>query len=346
MKNILIAGGTGFVGQNVARHFVDCGVSVSVTTRNMGDPVARGLCEYSDLITVERVDLSVEAEVKALFERNQFDGIIMLAQTHLHGVTRKAINSMLHIAMNCLECAQKSGVKRAILGGSIAVYGGEDVPFNEEKAFSVNIETNDLMPAPNFEIYVKRTLEQMFLEYGRPLGVATSGAMATDEQELEVAILRCPGQVGPGYKAAGNPFALAVHAAAGKISDFSNTMGYLGIPAKDLWALMSGQPIIYVKDTASALKALMDADVLPRKIYNACSDISVNPRLEYETLQKLVPGCDERLNLDPMSLPDNQGTIDYGFNSSKLKEDFGWEPAYDIEGAAKDYLNWLESHDI
>ena len=72
MSKILIAGGTGFVGQNTAKLYADSGIPVVVTTRKENDPVAQKLREYSDLISIAKVDLSREEETASLFAEHQF----------------------------------------------------------------------------------------------------------------------------------------------------------------------------------------------------------------------------------------------------------------------------------
>ncbi len=90
----------------------------------------------------------VDADAVAhLFTKHDFENAILLAQTHQTASTRKEINLIYPIALNFLESARASEVKRVALASSIAVYGATAPPFTEDMAFHSSIEFSPSTPA-------------------------------------------------------------------------------------------------------------------------------------------------------------------------------------------------------
>lgn len=347
MKKVLIAGGTGFVGQNTARFYADAGIPVVVTSRKDKDPVAEKLLAYSDLISLEKIDLVEADAVERLFAKHDFEHAIFLAQTHQAASTRKEINLIYPIVLNFLESARSSGVKRVALASSIAVYGATHPPFTEDMTFHPSIEYTPNSPRlPRFEIRVKRIVEELFMDYAVPMDKATSGSgNQVPTHELEVVILRLPMQFGPGYIYAGNPVSIACHAAADKVKDLVNQTGYLNAPVPFLWNRFGLFRPLYVKDTASAFKTVLEAEKLPRPIYNVHSGFTNSARKQYEAVVAAAGANGvQNLNIPTEVLTDVE--IDSGFSNEQLCEDFGWKSGYTMESACKDYIDWLADNDV
>jgi len=354
MQKILIMGGTGFVGQNTAREFADNGIQVVVTTRNDGNnPVVEGLLAYSQLISVEQCDLRDLEQVTSLFKKHDFTGVVNLAASHQDATSRAQNNEIYGILFNCLDNAVASNVTRFISASSMAVYGGTLPPFNEAQEFPQVISyegQRSTLPLPEFEVRSKRIVESIVIDYGTPMALAT-GSGGTSEsatappRTLEVANLRFPMQFGPGYLRMGNPLALAVHTAAGKIDDLQSRLGYLNLPIIPLWSIMGSLiPPIYVKDSAKAIVAAMTAKSLPNKIYNVTGAYSTKAKVQLETLYQVAPTSKERIAINPEELT-NQET-ELGTAPDLIKQDLDWEPSFTLGEAFKDYLQWLESHDF
>ncbi|MEM1261700.1 MAG: NAD(P)-dependent oxidoreductase [Pseudomonadota bacterium] len=352
MQNVLIAGGTGFVGLNAARAFADKGVSVVVTSRKRFDEAGEALAADNALIRVEYVNLQSNAEVFELYTRYRFDGLVMLAHAHQYARTRAASNALYPMLLNCLEGARISGVKRLVLASSKAIYGGMSPPYNEDATFPIQVtypgatdEARKLPRFPEFETTVKRTTEMIALDYAIPLPASTSGLSGSgDNHSLEVVALRYPIQWGPGYTAMGSPFSLIAHAAAGKIDSLADRTGYLGLPIAEFWNLLSGSASSYVKDSASAIVTAMLATTLPHSIYNVCSGFNDVARDQLEAVYRIVPGARDNIGLAPEML-DAGGAPDNGFNANRFKSDFGWQPEHaSFDEAFADYVAWLQDN--
>ena len=352
MQQILITGGTGFVGLNAARAFAAKGVSVVLTSRKRHDASGEALAAENELIGVEYVNLQSSAEVFDLFARHRFEGLVMLAHAHQYARSRAASNAIYPMTLNCLEGARATGVKRLVLGSSKAIYGGLNPPLTEDRNFPTRvsyagtlIEELGLPRFPEFETTVKRAVELMAFDYSIPLPASTSGLSgSTQDKAMEVVALRFPIQWGSGYTAMGNPFSLVAHAAAGRINSLQGRIGYLGLPVRDFWNMISGSPSSYVKDSASAIITTMLADSLPNSVYNVSSGFNDIAREQLEAVYRIVPDSRDRVGIDPEEL-DGDGMPDSGFNASRLKADFDWEPAHArFDDAFEEYYSWLRDH--
>ncbi len=345
MSEILIVGGTGFLGSNTARAFADAGIPVVVTSRKRYDPVAEDLKAESSLITVERVDCSRASEVFDLFSRYNFRGVMLSAQVHQYAVTRAANNATYEITFNCMDAAVATGVKRFVLVSSIVVYQGLNAPFKEDVAFPVEVSHEigpfNALRVPKFEVVMKRVVEQIVLDYGTPMEMGSSLVDAKRRpHQLEVVALRMPTMFGPRYSIMGSPISHAMHAAAGKGG--MDGLGYLNVPVKMLWDLISLVPLGYTKDCASAVKTVMEAETLPNRIYNVSSGFDTSPRAQLEAVYRVAPKSREVIGMKLEDLVESH--VDIGFNSDLLKKDFGWRSVYTLDSALEDYLSWLKNH--
>ena len=136
-----------------------------------------------------------------------------------------------------------------------------------------------------------------------------------------------------------SPFTAApqlVHAAArGTPPDFS---GLRSLPHAG-----DGLDICYVKDCARAIALLQLAPRLSHRTYNIASGKVLTNQEVADAVRKLVP--DARIEL-----PEGRSAAGPGqpicLDICKLREDTGYQPAYDTDRAVADYIAWLrEGHE-
>ena len=115
------------------------------------------------------------------------------------------------------------------------------------------------------------------------------------------------------------------------------------MPLSQLWSVIAVSPLTYVRDTADALKRLIQADALPHRIYNLSSGYTTSAREQLLALYGIRSDAAPQVGLDPETLraepyPSN------GYNADLLTRDSGWRPQYTFEEALEDYLKWLSEH--
>lgn len=348
MEKVFVAGGTGMLGAATARAFAAAGTPVVVSSRKDRDEVGEALEAENKLIKVERVDLLSTESLHSLFAKHTFTGMVMVVHTHQYAKTRDKNNEIYAITLNCLETARKSGVKRVILGGSMAVYGGLTPPFTEETTFPPQVvaaSKADEGLVLKFEVATKRALEIIALDYGQNFQMGLSvppGTRKPEPHELEVAVLRAPMMFGPGYRALGSPIGVAAHVAVGHLPRFKGHVGYGGAPVEQFWAGLASIPTNYVKDNAECIRVAMAADTLKHNIYNIDSGFSRSPRAQLEALLNVAPDCADKMGLTPQDLP--EAGIDLGYNGARFEDDFGWKSNFTLESALADYVDWLRNN--
>jgi UDP-glucose 4-epimerase len=133
-----------------------------------------------------------------------------------------------------------------------------------------------------------------------------------------------------------SPFTAApqlVHAAARRIApDFSA----LRSPAY----ADDGLDLCYVKDCARAIALLHLAPRLNHRTYNIASGTVLTNRDVAAALSRLVP--DLQIRLPDSVRPAGPGSR-ICLDTSRLREDTGYRPAYDTDRAVADYLAWLRA---
>lgn len=350
MDKVFIAGGTGMLGAATARELAGQGIQTIVSSRKASDPTGAALEAESDLIRMVQLDLLDGAAVRALFERERFDGLVMVVHTHQYALTRDVNNQIYPITLNCLEAARTTGVARIVVGGSMAVYGGMMPPLTEDMAFPtevVAVSDADEGLMKKFEVATKRALEILTLDYATPFQMGLSippGTTSPEPHAPQVAILRAPMMFGPGYAALGSPLGIAAHVAAGRLPHFKGQMGYGHAPAEALWAALAPIPANYVKDNATCIRIALTAAALPHSVYNIDSGFPRSPRAQLQAVLTVAPESADRFGIAPDDLPDSGP--DLGFSGARFAQDFGWAGQHTLETALGDYVDWLRTHPI
>jgi UDP-glucose 4-epimerase len=96
-----------------------------------------------------------------------------------------------------------------------------------------------------------------------------------------------------------------------------------------------------VKDCGRAIALLMLADRLKHSIYNISSGRLVRYSEVVDAINAAIPDANITIlkGSNPDRAPDNYLDI------TRLQEDTGFTPEYDVEHAVPDYIEWLRRHD-
>ncbi|MCC2275908.1 NAD(P)-dependent oxidoreductase [Streptomyces sp. ET3-23] len=312
---ILVTGGFGFIGSHTVRALLDLGEDCIAVQRRARElpPVLDGT-----RVKVERVDITDRDALLAVGRRHTITGIVHLAGSYPWPpvpdapveATRKALDGLLNVT----QAAQEWGVRRLGIASTIGVYVGTDnsAPLREDAPLP--------MTAPASIPTFKKVGEML-------------GGFIADTTGLDIVDYRISGTWGPlGHP---DPFFAApalIHAAArGTDPDLS----HLVHPA----FAEDGLDLTYVKDTGRAIALLQLADSLNHRTYNVGTGRATTNAQISRAIRKSIP--DARVDL-----PTGGAASHLVLDISRLKEDTGYQPEYDTELAAADYIAWLRAgHD-
>jgi nucleoside-diphosphate-sugar epimerase len=313
---ILITGGAGFVGLNVAEQLLARGDDVALF--DLREPPAafsrarfvRG--DVADRESVERVfkDLSPErvihlAAITAGPERDAREPR-RIAEVNLIGT------------LNVLEASKNSRVGRFVHASTGALFGAAGIgvpePLDEERHRPV--------PESMYGI-TKYAAERSCLRLAALWG-------------LDVRIGRLAQVFGRWEHASGLRDRLSLPTEIARIARRGGEAVFPPLGPTDY---------IYAADVARALIALADAKAPSHRLYHLGTGAAWALPAWCELLEKRFANfrwreSSEGCNVVPLSA----GTRTR-FSNRRLVEDLGWTPRFDLATAAEDFISWLEAYD-
>jgi UDP-glucose 4-epimerase len=311
----LITAGKGFIGMNTARAFLDLGESCVLTTQH----AERGLPDFLQKeagkgIFIETLDLSDQKAFLEIGRRHKISGIVHLAGAIVGrgsfqdtiAEARDTVQGML----NTLLAAHEWGVPRVCVASTIGVYAGAgDSPFKEDALLALT----PTHPLP----MSKKILELL------------GGAVAFGSG-LQIVNLRIGGAWGPLFHHPPSPWNIPGHMvkAAVRNEKFDASWAYGE----------EGGDSCYVKDLGRAIAGLQLASKLRFSTYNVGSGKAMKNKELVSAIRKAIPDADIRLSegYDPRGV----GAVS-SMDTTRLREDTGFEPEYDVNRGIADYIEWL-----
>ena len=314
---ILITGGLGFIGLHTARRFLDVGEQVVLTQFRVRREPDFIKDEIGKRVFIERLDVTSSHDVIDLVHKHKVNGIVHLAVPALAALSAAEdyrVNVMGFL--NILEAARLSDIKRVSWGSSVAVYSGfPEGPFREDTLLPVESRN----PTEAF----KKALEILGAHYANRTG-------------LEVVAMRIGGPFGPLYHTLAAATSRIVHSAVkGVPADFKGTR--TGVPHED-----DEVGAFYVKDCATGIQLLQMADKLPHRIYNISGDGPHTYREFTKAVEKVVPNA--QVDLQPGKGPRQRANA--YMEITRMREDVGYQPQYDLERGVADYMGWLRKNPV
>jgi nucleoside-diphosphate-sugar epimerase len=317
MPVILITGGLGSIGSHTARALLDLGGSVVLTAHRSTEPAEYLADEPGGRVAVEALDTADGAAFVEIGKVHEITGIVHLAAAphDLHDPVEYLRADTLGL-LNALEAARAWGVRRFSVASSIGVYAGVDeVPWREDAPLPA--------VAPHQILAIKKTAE---------LFAALTGTSAGFET-VSLRIGTIWGPLGP----PDNPFfalpRLLSAAVWGEDPDLT--------PPRPPAYADDTRDLCYVKDCGRAIALLMLAERLNHNTYNVSCGRAVRYSEVVTAINTVVPGAN--ITLPEGHNPDEPpGTY---LDTTRLREDTGFEPEYDIERSVADYADWLSRHD-
>ncbi|GAA2324540.1 NAD-dependent epimerase/dehydratase family protein [Streptomyces violaceusniger] len=309
---ILVTGGLGFIGSHTVQALLDAGEECVLVQRSSAEPpVGR----FDAPVAVERADITDLSALLDVGTRHKITGIVHLAGSmpwppdpeQPIEATRTAIGGLL----NVLQAARDWGVRRVGVASTIGVYGGgteaaltEDMP--------VSLSSGHLIPT--------------FKKIGELLNDHLADATG-----IEIINYRISGIWGP-LEPHGPLFFAAPELVHAAVRGTEPDLSPLPAPAYAEDAL----DLCYAKDAGRAIALLQLADRLNHRTYNVASGRATSNAEIIAAIKKVVP--DARVDL-----PTGGTTPPRHLDITRIRQDTGYEPAYDTERAVAEYIAWLRA---
>ena len=304
---ILITGGTGFIGSNLAKEFLGRGEQVVVFDKNITDST---FVREKKLVLVTG-DITNFSEVLNVVQQNKIDTIFHMAAI-LSAVSEA--NPWASININALgtyyilEAARLFGARKVVLASSMGSYS----------VTQDTIVTEDTKQKPTVIYGVTKVFSELLgLYYARKFGIDFRG-------------IRFPQLIGPNVKTFGfgqyNPWLIE---AAIKGKSF------------DVWTLEDTIiPLLYIKDAIKSLIMLCDAEEsnLLTRVYNL-GQIMPPPTAKdvVNEVKKYYPEAKINFKPDPETAIGLK-TIPRIIKGEKAEKKWGWKVTYSLEDTVKDFI--------
>jgi threonine 3-dehydrogenase len=313
---VLITGGTGFIGAEIARQLVAQGVEGLFVMHRRHN--FERLADIADRLEFVQGDLADVGQITAVIAERQPEVIYHLGAV-LTGPgeanPQAAIQTNVVGMVGLLEAARLNGVRQVLFASSIGSYGAD---IQEKMLTDVTLQRP-------FTIYgiTKVFGEQLGACYKRKYGLDFRG-------------LRYPSIVGPGVKtpsivqftswvieecARGNPFTMTV-------------------------TPETAVPLMYYKDAARAMIELGRAPIENIKTVNYLVDgVKPTPTAAQlaDDVRRVIPGA--VIDFAPDAAV--QGLLDRllrPIDDSRARVEWGWQPTYDQAAIVADFLAELRQH--
>ena len=309
---ILVTGGGGFFGRNIARYLVDRGKKVLLLQRSPYE-VPSFLAPYWDKeIKAIRGDVQSLPFLMGLVKEYGVESII-----HLAGASRAGklpVHEIIQVnvmgVINVLEAARIFGLRRVTFASSNTVYQGKKDP--PEGLYHENLDLPVISGHGGFIPYTKKAAEQMCILYAK-------------EYHLSVCVVRGGNGYGPASHRANPPDIMVPDAVQGKPVDFSHT------PENGTLAP------VYSKDLAKGYGLLHLAESLKHSIYNISSGNMYTYSDVVRMIKEHIPGAEIRLG------PVSPNVAPYRPSIERAKDDVGYAPDYpDFKEGVAAYIEYLK----
>ncbi len=322
---VLITGGSGFIGINIAELLLESGEHLAVLySRSRPPRQAMEMMEkQAGTVIWEQGDVQDESRLNEVMKKHSIDHVVHAAVI-TPNAAREREQMQTIIQVNCLgtlrvlAAAEKNSVRRFVYVSSVAVYG--DVCQKEDPVL-VDARKN---PSNTYEI-TKYATELLCRRFAALHG------------NMDVVSLR----LGDVY---------------GAWEYRSGVRDTMSAPCQAVLCALQDTPVrmkkagatgwVYGKDTARAVVALLEAEKLTQFAYNCggkekwsvvqfCEEL----KKEYPNLTWTVAPDEKEPNVTFFSEADN-GL----FDMEQLTKDTGFEPIYGLREGCRDYLAWLKCY--
>lgn len=310
---ILVTGGTGFIGAEVARVLVRKGERPVVFDINDRKTLLKGV---EDRVTVVKGDVSNYSHVFNVVKQNRIDTIYHLGSmlsVPSDADPWSAFRVNAQGTFNVLEAARLLGVKKVIFSSTLATYGSD---IREDMISDYTLQRPTL-----FYGCTKVFAELMGRFYKKKFGLDFRG-------------VRYPAIIGPGVKTPG-----VVQYYSWAIEE-----SFKGIPFK-IWVTPDLKCAAqYYKDAALSIVQLAEAPLEKIKmVVYILGGMFLSAQELVDTIKKFLPKA--QLTFEPnMEIVEVLKAISHPVDEGCAREEFGWASQYPIEKTIEDFIKELKEN--
>jgi len=211
--NILVTGGTGYIGSHTVVKLIEAGHTVTIIDNLINsseEVIARIEKITGSRPTFYNVDLLDKEKLTSVFSENSFDSVIHFAALKAVGESvqkplayyRNNIDSTLSL----LEVMDESNVRKLVFSSSATVYGTADVPYTETALIGIGVTS----PYGQTKFFIEQILkdasianpvnEFISLRYFNPVGAHPSGLIGEDPSGIPNNLMPFIAQVASGKR--------------------------------------------------------------------------------------------------------------------------------------------------
>lgn len=304
---ILITGGMGFLGISLGRYLAEQGQEVLLTQRR-ATSIPLILSEFIDrqvkIVNCDVLDLPSIIEVIKKYRVDSVihSAMITLAKGSVYQLVKTTINGMV----NVLEAARLTEVKRVSFVSSGTLYYEIESAEPYKETLPLTIYSRTEVSAS------KKAGEVWALFYANQYG-------------MDVRVTRPPRVYGPYYISGRNPMMIMVeNAVAGKPTSLPQ-----------VHEKMEGD-FVYIRDCARGVGMVHLAAKTRHTTYNVGSGRSHSFGQVAQAIKKVIPECKIELG-QGRDAPVTPACLDI----SRIKEEFGYWPEYDLDRGLREYIDWI-----
>lgn len=306
---ILITGGGGLVGLNLARDLLYRGAEVLLLQRHAIEVPSFLTPFWDNQVKGVIGDIEDLAFLFDLMRKYPVDSIVHAAGTFEgrggEGSLYQRAKVNVQGTANIMEVGRICGVRRITYISSIGVYLGRKEPWSED----VDLPSISCTFIGN----TKKAAEQICFLYIKEYG-------------LSIPIIRLARVYGPTAHWRRNPMIVMItDAVAGKSIDLSHVPGGGGVVP------------IYAKDCAKGISLVHLADSLNYPIYNLSGGELYNWFEIARMVKEIIPGAEIRLGT---AQPEEKLKY-YNVPVERIAKDVGFIPNYDVKQGIMAYVDWL-----
>lgn len=328
--NILVTGGTGYIGSHTAVELLNAGHDI-VIVDNLSNS-SRDVVEKIETITGKSVvfyelDVCDKSELISVFSGHDFDAVMHFAGLKAVGEsTQKPLRyyrNNLDSSLSLLETMQEKGVKTLLFSSSATVYGSAPIPYSEESSVGQGItnaygQTKYMIEQIMSDVAKATPVVQFTtLRYFNPIGAHESGLIGERPEGTPNNLMPYLLQVASGERDKLQVFG----------SDY-DTIDGTGV-----------RDYIHVVDLAKGHVAALEHTGAGFQSYNlgsghGTSVLEIIQAFEQASGKKIAYEITDRRQGD---LPE------YYANVAKAEQMLGWKTTKTIEDACRDSWKWQQT---